>query len=49
MVTLQKCSEELQEIIGSRGADTPHDWTSDEVVAWMPLPEPYEAESEVKE
>lgn len=25
------------------GAHAPHDWSSDEVVAWMPLPEPYKA------
>jgi hypothetical protein len=36
------------------GADAPHGWSSDEVVAWMPLPEPYKAsptraESEDKE
>ena len=30
------------------GADAPHDWTSDEVIAWMPLPEPYKEESEDK-
>ncbi len=31
------------------GANAPHDWSSDEVVAWMPLPEPYKAENEDKE
>ena len=28
------------------GADAPHDWSSDDVVAWMPLPQPYKGESE---
>lgn len=31
------------------GADAPHDWSSNEVVAWMPLPQPYKAESEVED
>lgn len=31
------------------GADEPHNWSSDEVIAWMPLPEPYKAESEVSD
>ena len=30
------------------GTDAPHDWSSDEVISWMPLPQPYKAESEGK-
>ena len=28
------------------GADSPHDWSSDDVKAWMPLPEAYKEEEE---
>ena len=28
------------------GASYAHNWCSDEIVAWMPLPQPYKAESE---
>ena len=32
------------------GADAPHDWSSDDVIAWMPLPESYKLQgSEDKE
>ena len=30
------------------GTDAPHDWSSDEVISWMPLPQPYKAASEGK-
>ena len=28
------------------GADSSHDWSSDDVAAWMPLPEPYKGVEE---
>lgn len=31
------------------GADAPHNWSSDDVIAWMPVPEPYKANEEMME